>query len=40
MMSMNKLKTSILVCDFDWRTMLSRLILTLLLLAAVVKIGY
>jgi hypothetical protein len=36
---MNKLKSSILVSDLDWRPTLMRLVFTLFLLAAVLKIG-
>lgn len=39
MMAMNKLKSSILVSEFAWRPMLTRLVITLFLLAAVLKIG-
>lgn len=39
MMSMDKLKSSNLVSAFSWRMMLMRLILTMVLLAAVLKIG-
>ncbi len=39
MMAMDKLKSSIQVSEFSWRTLLTRLILTLVLLAAVLKIG-
>jgi hypothetical protein len=39
MMAMDKVKSSILASDFDWRTLLTRLIITLFLLAAVLKIG-
>lgn len=38
-MRMNKLKSSINAGDFDRRTMLARLLATLLLLAVVLKIG-
>ncbi len=39
MLAMDKLKTSMIVSKFSWRAMLTRLILTLFLLAAVLKIG-
>ncbi len=39
MMALDKLKTGILLSEFTWRTMLTRCILTCLLLAAVLKIG-
>lgn len=39
MMAINKLKSSILLSEFDWRSMLVRLIFTLFLLGAVLKIG-
>jgi hypothetical protein len=38
-MRLNKLKSSIILGDFDRRTMLVRLLATLLLLAVVLKIG-
>jgi hypothetical protein len=39
MVAMDKLKSSIVASEFTWRTMLTRLIITLFLLAAVLKIG-
>jgi len=39
MIAMDKLKTSIAVSEFTWRTLLTRLIITFVLLAAVLKIG-
>jgi hypothetical protein len=39
MIAMDKLKSSILVSEVTWRTLLTRLIITLFLLAAVLKIG-
>lgn len=39
MIAMDKLKSSIAVSEFTWRTVLVRLVITLVLLAAVVKIG-
>lgn len=39
MMAMDKLKSSIIMSHFDWRMMVTRLIITLFLLAAVLKIG-
>lgn len=39
MMMMNKLVSSISVGEFTWRPMLTRLVITLVLLAAVLKIG-
>lgn len=39
MIAMDKLKSSIVVSELSWRTMLTRLIITFILLAAVLKIG-
>lgn len=39
MIAMEKLKSSIAVSEFSWRMMLTRLVITFILLAAIFKIG-
>lgn len=39
MLTMDKLKSSLIAGEFSWQTMLPRLIVSLLLLALVMKIG-
>lgn len=39
MMTVDRLKASIAVSEFGWRAILMRLLVTLFLLAAVLKIG-
>ncbi len=39
MIAMDKLKSSIAVTQFTWRALLTRLVITCILLAAVLKIG-
>jgi len=39
MMTVEKLKSSIVVSEFGWRAILMRLLVTLFLLAAILKIG-
>jgi hypothetical protein len=39
MMPLKQLKSGIVIGAIDWRTLLMRLILTVLVLAAIIKIG-